>query len=252
MGLLTPISLPFHTVDGVPIARILQWCAIPSSSGPCFVRTLHYDLSILDSLARHGSWLHWVRQAPSPQQGCDPWRGNAEYALRNAGLDESQAGIKIAGGNTNDLRYADNTILMAESEEKLKSLLMTVKEESEKAGWKLNIQKTKIMAPGPITSWQIEGGKVETVTDFIFLGSRITVDGDCSLEIKRRLLLGRKAMANLDSVIKSRDVTFPTFELQCWRRPLRVPWTARRSNQSILKKINPEYLLEGLLLKLKL
>ena len=108
------------------------------------------------------------------------------------------------------------------------------------------------MAPGPITSWQIEGGKVETVTDFIFLGSRITVDGDCSLEIKRRLLLGRKAMANLDSVIKSRDVTFPTFELQCWRRPLRVPWTARRSNQSILKEIHPEYSFEGLMLKLKL
>ena len=108
------------------------------------------------------------------------------------------------------------------------------------------------MASGPITSWQIEGGKVETVTDFIFLGSRITVDSDCSLEIKRRFFLGRKAMTNLDSVIKSRDITFPTFELQCWRRPLRVPWTARKSNQSILKKINPEYLLEGLMLKLKL
>ena len=108
------------------------------------------------------------------------------------------------------------------------------------------------MASGPITSWQIEGGKVETVTDFIFLGSRITVDSDCSLEIKRRFFLGRKAMTNLDSVIKSRDITFPTFELQCWRRPLRVPWTARKSNQSILKKINPEYLLEGLMLKLNL
>ena len=135
---------------------------------------------------------------------------------------------------------------MAESEEEL----MKVKEESEKVGLKLNIQKTKIMTSAPITSWQIEGRKVETVTDFIFLGSRIIVDGDCSLEIKRCLLLGRKAMTNLDSVIKSRDITFPTFELQCWRRPLRVPWTAK-SNQSILKEINPECSLEGLMLKLQ-
>ena len=127
--------------------------------------------------------------------------------MRNAGLDESQAGIKIAGWNTNDLRYADNTILMAESEEKWKSFLMTVKEESEKAGWKLNIQKTKIMASGPITSWQIAGETVDTVADFFWGGSKITVDGDCSHEIKRRLLLGRKAMTNLDSVLKSRDIT---------------------------------------------
>ena len=116
--------------------------------------------------------------------------------MRNAGLDESQAGIKIAGWNTNDLRYADNTILMAESEEKWKSFLMTVKEESEKAGWKLNIQKTKIMASGPITSWQIEGGKVEAVTDSLFLGSKITVDVDCSHGIKRHLLLGMKPITN--------------------------------------------------------
>ena len=124
-------------------------------------------------------------------------------------LDEAQAGIKIAGRNINNLRYADDTTLMAESEE-LKSLLMKVKEESEKVGLKLNIQKTKIMASGPITSWQIDGATVETVADFIFLGSKITADGDCSHEIKRRLLLGRKVMTNLDSIFKSRDITLPT------------------------------------------
>ena len=129
--------------------------------------------------------------------------------MRNAGLDEAQAGIKIAGRNINNLRYADDTTLKAESEE-LKSLLMKVKEESGKVGLKLNIQKTKIMASSPITSWQIEGETVETVTDFIFLGSKITADGDCSHEIKRCLLLGRKAVTNLDSILKSRDITFPT------------------------------------------
>ena len=121
--------------------------------------------------------------------------------MRNAGLEETQAGIKIAGRNINKTRYADDTTLMAESEEELKSLLMRVKEESERAGLKLNINKTKIMASGPITSWQIEGEKVDVVTDFLFLGSKITVDGDCSLEIKKQLLLGRKAMTNLDSVL---------------------------------------------------
>ena len=182
------------------------------------------------------------------------------------------------------LRYADDTTLMAESEEELKSLLMKVKMESEKVGLKLNIQKTKIMASSPITSWQIDGETVETVADFIFLGSKITADGDCSHEIKRRLLLESKTMTNLDSKFKSRDTTLPTkihlvkamvlpvvmygcenwtikkaerrridaFELWCWRRLLRVPWTARRSNQSILKEISPEYSLEGLMLKLKL
>ena len=166
----------------------------------------------------------------------------------------------------------------------LNSLLMKVKEESEKAGLKLNIQKTKIMASGPITSWQIDGETMETVIDFIFLGSKITADGYCSHEIKRHLLLGRKSMTNLDSILKSRDITLPTkvhlvkamvfpvviygwegwtikkaecqrmddFELWCWRRLLWVPWTARRSNQSILKEISPEYSLEGLMLKLKL
>ena len=202
--------------------------------------------------------------------------------MRNAGLEEAQAGIKIAGRNISNLRYADDITLMAESEEELKSLLMKVKEESEKVGLKLNIQKTKIMASGPITSWQIDGETVETVSDFIFWGSKITADGDCSHEIKRRLLLGRKVMTNLDSILKSRDITLPTkvhlvksmllpvvmyrcetikkaehrridaFELWCWRRLLRVPWTARRSNQSILKEISPECSLEGLMMKLKL
>ena len=134
----------------------------------------------------------------------------AEYIMRNAGLEEAQAGIKVAGININNLRYADDTTLMAESEEDLKSLLMKVREESEKVGLKLNIQKMKIMASSPITSWQIDGETVETVSDFIFLGSRITSDGDCSHEIKRRLLLGRKVMTNLDSIFKSRDITLPT------------------------------------------
>ena len=175
--------------------------------------------------------------------------------MRNAGLKEAQAGITIAGRNINNLRYADDTTIMAESEEVLKSLLMKVKEECEKAGLKLNIQKTKVMASGPITSWQIDGETMETLTDFIFLGSKITADDDCSHEIKRRSLLGRKAMTNLDSILKSRAITLPakfclvkamvfpvvmygcenwtikkaeTEELMllnfcCWRRLLRVP-----------------------------
>ena len=130
--------------------------------------------------------------------------------MRNAGLEEAQAGIKIAGRNVNNLRYADDTTLMAESEEELKSLLMKVKEESEKVGLKFNIKKTKIMASGPITSWEIDGETVETVSDFILGGSKITADGDCSHEIKRHLLLERKAMTKLDSILKSRDITLPT------------------------------------------
>ena len=203
--------------------------------------------------------------------------------MKKAGLEEAQAGIKIAGRNINKLRYEDDTTLTAETEEEL-SLLMKVKEESEKVGLKLNIQKTKIMASGPITSWETNGKTVETVSDFILGGSKITADGDCSHEIKRRLLLGRKVMTNLDSILKSRDITLPTkvslvkamvfpvvmygceswtvkkaehqridaFELWCWRRLLRVPWTARRSNQSILKEISPGCSLEGLMLKLRL
>ena len=179
--------------------------------------------------------------------------------MRNTGLEEAQAGIKIAGRNINNLRYADFTILMAESEEKLKRLLMKMKVESENVGLKPNIQKTKIMASRPITSWQINGETTETVADFIFLGSKITVDGDCSHEIKRCFLLGRKVMTNLDSILKSREITLSTnvhlvkavifpvvmygcekwtvknaesqrmdaFDLWCWRRLLRVPWISR-------------------------
>uniref|UniRef100_A0AC11CWH5 Uncharacterized protein n=1 Tax=Ovis aries TaxID=9940 RepID=A0AC11CWH5_SHEEP len=191
---------------------------------------------------------------------------------------------RIYGRNINNLRYADDTTLMAESEEELKSLLMKVKEESEKIGLKFNIQKMKIMGSGPITSWEIDGETVETVLDFILGGSKITADGDCSHEIKRHLLLGRKVMIDLDSILKSRDIILPTkvhlvramvfpvvmygcenwtvkkaecrridaFELWCWRRLWRVPWTERRSNQSILKEVSPGCSLEGMMLALKL
>ena len=232
----------------------------------------------------HGT-TDWFQIGNGVHQGCilSPCLFNfyAEYIMRNTGLDEAQAGIKIAGRNINNLRYADDITVMAESEEKLKSLLMKVKEESEKVGLKLNIQKTKIMASGPITSWQIDG---ETVSNFIFRGSKIIADGDCSHEVKIRLLLGRKVMTNLDSILKSRDITLPTkvhlvkvmvfpvviygceswtvkkaecwridaFEMWCWRRLLRVLWTARRSNQPILKEISLGCSMEGLMLKLKL
>ena len=161
----------------------------------------------------HGT-MDWFKIEKGIYQGCilSPCLFNlyVEYIMQNAGLDEAQAGIKIAGRNINNLRYADDTTLMAESEEELKNLLMKVKDESEKPGLKLNIQKTKIMASSPITSWQIDGETMETVTDLILLGSKITADGDCSHEIKRRLLLGRKAMTNLHSVLKSRDITLHT------------------------------------------
>ena len=161
---------------------------------------------------RHGT-TDWFQIGKGVHQGCilSPCLFNlyAEYIMRNAGLDEVQAGIKIAGRNINNLRYADDTTVMAESEE-LKSLLMKVKEESEKVGLKLNIQKTKIMASNPITSWQIGGETTETATDFIFMDSRITADSDCSHEIKRCLPLGRKVMTNLDSILKSRDIILPT------------------------------------------
>ena len=161
----------------------------------------------------HGT-TDWFQIGKRVRQGCILslclFNVYAEYITRNAGLDEAQAGIKIAGRNINNLRYTDDTTLIAECEEELKSLLMKVKEESEKVGLKLNIQKTKIMASGPITSWQIHGETVETLTDFIFLGSNVTADGDYSHEIKRCLLLGRKVMINLDSILKSRDITLPT------------------------------------------
>ena len=161
----------------------------------------------------HGT-TDWFQIGKGVSQGCTllPCLFNlfAEHIMRNAGLEEAQAGIKIAGRNINNPRYADDTTLMAESEEELKSLLIKVKEKSEKVGLKLNIQKTKIMASGPITSWEVEGETVEAVSNFIFCGSKITADGNCSREIKRLLLLGRKVMTNLDNIFKSRDITLPT------------------------------------------
>ena len=222
----------------------------------------------------HGT-TDWFQIRKRVHQSCILWpclfNLYAEYIMWNAGLDEAQAGIKIVRRSINNLRYADDTTLRAEGEEELDSLLMKVKEESKTAGLKLNIQKTKIMAFSPIISWQIDAQIIETVTVFLFLGSRITADGDWSHEIKRLLLLGRKAMTNLDSILKSRDITLSTrsiysrlmvfpvgmygceswtikkaecqridaFELWCWRRLLRASWTARRSNQSILKEISP-------------
>ena len=207
----------------------------------------------------HGT-TDWFQIGKGECQGCilSPCLFNlhAEYLMRNAGLDEALAGIKIAGRNNDNLTYEDDTTLMIESEEELKSLLMKVKEESKKVGLKLNIQKTKSMASGPITSWEMVGETVEAMSDFIILGSKITADCDCSHEIKRHLLLGRKVVTNLDSILKSRDITLPTkvllvkamvspvvmygceswtvkkaecqridaFDLWCWRRLLRVPW----------------------------
>ena len=250
----------FDCVNHNKLWKILKEMGIPDHL-TCLLRNLYTGQ---EATVRTGQGkTDWFQIGKGVRQGCilSPCLFNlyTEYIMRNTGLDEAQAGIKIAGRNINNLRYGDDTILMAESEE-LKSLLMKVKEESEKVGLKLNIQKTKIMASDPITSWQIDGETVETVTDFIFLGSKITTDGDCSHEIKRHLLLGRKAMTNLDSILKTRDITlltkvhlvkamvFPVvmygcenwtikkaecrgidaFELWYWRRLLRVPWTAKR------------------------
>ena len=261
----------FDCVDHNKLWKILK--EMEYQTPTCLLRNLYAGQEATVRTG-HGT-TDWFQIGKGIHQGCilSPCLFNlyAEYIMRNAGLEEAQAGIKIAGRNINNLRYADDTTLMAESEEELKSLLMKVKEESEKVGLKLNIQKMKIMASGTITSWEIDGETVETVSDFIFLGPKITTDGDCSHEIKRHLLLGRKVMTNLDSIFKSRDITLPTkvclvkamvfpgvmygceswtvkkaerqridaFELWCWRRLLRVPWTARRSNQSILKEISP-------------
>uniref|UniRef100_A0A8B9WXS6 RNA-directed DNA polymerase n=1 Tax=Bos mutus grunniens TaxID=30521 RepID=A0A8B9WXS6_BOSMU len=278
-------SLAFDCVDHNKLWKILKEMRIPDHL-TCLLRNLYAGQEATVRTG-HGT-TDWFQIGKGLHQGyilssC-LFNLYAEYIMRNAGLEEAQAGIKIAKRNINNLRCADDTTLMAESEEELKSLLMKVKMESEKVGLKLNIQKMKIMASGAITSWEIDGETVETVSDFIFLGSKITADGDCSHEIKRRLLLGRKVMTNLDSIFKSRDITLPTkvrlvkamvfpvvmygceswtvkkaelqrieaFELWCWRRLLRVPWTARRSNQSILKEISPGIFLEGMMLKLKL
>ena len=275
----------FNYVDHNKLWKILKEMGIPDRL-TCVLRNLYVGQ---EATVRpgHGT-TDWLQIGNGLHQGCILslclFNLYAEYIMRNAGLEEAQAGIKIGGRNINNLRYADDTILMAESEGELKSLLMKVKEESEKIGLKLNIQKTKIMASGPTISWEIDGETVETVSDFIFLGSKIPADGDCSHEIKRCLLLGRKVMISLNSIFKSRDITWPTkvrlvnamvfpvvmygceswttkkaehqridaFELWCWRRLLRVPWATRRANQSILKEISPGCSLEGLMLKLKL
>ena len=196
----------FDCVDHNKLWKILKEMGIPDH----LTRLLRNLYAGQEATVRteHGT-TDWFQIGKGVHQGCilSPCLFNlyAEYIIENAGLEEAQAGIKIAGGNISNLRYADDTTLMAESEEELKTFLMKVKEESEKVGLKLNIQKTKIMASGPITSWEIDGETVETVSDFIFGGSKITADGDCSHEIKRCLLLGRKVMTNLDSIFKSRQ-----------------------------------------------
>ena len=249
----------------------------------CILRNLYAGQ---EAIVRTGhETTDWFQIGRGVCQGCilSPCLFNlhAEYIMRHAGLEEVQAGSKIAGRNINNFRYADDTSLMAKIEEELKSLLLKMKEESEKVGLKLNIQKTKIMASGPITSWEMDG---ETVSDLVFLGSKITADGDCSHEIKRCLLLESKVMTDLDSILKSRDITLLTkihlvkamvslvviygceswtvkkaehrtidaFELWCWRRLLGVPWAAKSSHQSILKEISLGCSLEGLMLELKL
>ena len=243
-------------MDHNKLWKILKEMGIPDHL-TCLLRNL-YASGQEEQFRTKYETKDWFQIGKGIRQGCilSPCLFNlcAEYIMRNTGLEEAQAGIKIARRNINDLRCADDTTLMAESEEELKSLLMKVKEESEKVGLKLNIQKTKIMASGPISSWEIDGETVETVADFTFLGSKIIADGDCSHEIKRHLLLGRKVMTNLDSILKSRDITLPTkvhlvkalvfpvvmyeceswtvkkaecqridaFELWCWRRLLKV------------------------------
>ena len=274
----------FDCVDHNKLWKILKEMGIPDHL-TCLLRSLYAGQEATVRTV-HGT-TDWFQIGKGVRQGCilSPCLFNlyAEYIKRNAGLKEAQAGIKIDRRNINNLGYTYDTTLTAESEEELRSFLIKVKEENEKVGLKLNTQKTKIMASGPITAWQIDGETVSTVADFIFLGSKITADGDCSHEIKRCLLLGRKVMTNLDSILKSRDITLSTkvclvkamvfpvvmyvceswtikkaecrriddFGLWCWRRVLRVLWTARRSNQSI-PKISRGCSLEGLMLKLKL
>ena len=200
----------FDCVDHNKLWKILQDMGI-SDHLTCLLRNLYTGREATFK-TRHGT-MDWFQIGKGVCQGCIIvtylFNLYVEYIIWNARLNEAQAGIKIAGRNINNLRYSDDTTLMAESEEELKSLLMKLKEESEKAGLKLNIQKIKIMASGPITSWQIDGETMEKVTDFIFLGSKITADGNCSHEIKRCLLLGRKTMTNLDNILKSRGITFP-------------------------------------------
>ena len=201
----------FECVDYNKLWKILKEMKIPDHL-TCPLRNIYAGQEATVRTG-HGT-TNWFQMGKRVCQGCISshclFNLYAEYIMRNAGLEEAQAEIKIAGSNISNLRYAGDTTLMAESEEELKNLLMKVKEESEKVGLKLNIQKTKIMASGPITSWEVDGETVETVSDFIFGGSKITADGDCSHEIKRRLLLGRKVMTNLDSILKRRDITLLT------------------------------------------
>src|SRR5574341_1215600 len=201
----------FDCVDHHKLWEILQEMGITDHL-TCLLRNLYAGQEATVGTG-HGT-TDWFQIGKGVHQGCilSPCLVNlyAEYIMRNTGLEETQAGIKMARRNVNNLRYADDTTLMADSEEELKSLVMKVKVESEKVGFKLNSQKSKIMASGPITSWEIDGETVETVSDFIFLGSKITADGDCSHEIKRCILLGRKVITNLDSILKIRDITLPT------------------------------------------
>ena len=279
LALLWYSLIPLFCVDHNKLWKILKEMGIPDHL-TWILRNLYAGQETTVRTG-HGT-TDWFQIGKGVRQGCILslclFNLYAEYIIRNARLVEAQAGIKIARRNINNLRYTDDTTLMAENEE-MKSLLMKVKDEREKVVLKLNIQKTKIMTFCPITSWQIDREIMETLTDFIFWSSKITADGECSHEIKRHLLLGRKAKTNLDSTLKSRDVTlltkvhlvkaivFPVvmygcknwtikkaecwridvFQLWCCRRLLRVPWTARRSNQFILKEISPEYSLEGLI-----
>ena len=201
----------FDCVDHNKLWKILQHMGIPGHF-TCLLRNLYTGQEATIRTGR--GTTDWFQIGKGDCQGCilSPCLFNlyAEYIMRNAGLEEAQAGIRIARRNISNLRYADDTTLMAESEEELKSLLLKMKEANEKVGLKLKVQKTKIMACGPITSWQIDGETMETVRDFIFGGLKVTADGDCSHEIKRRLVLGRKALTNLDSILKSRDITLPT------------------------------------------
>ena len=198
-------------MDHNKLWKILKEMGIPDHL-TCLLRNLYAGQEATVRTG-HGT-TDWFQTGKGVRQGCILssclFNFYAEYIMRNAGMEEAQAEIKIARRNINNLRYADNTTLMEESEEELKSLLIKVKEESEKVGLKLNIQKTKIMASGPITAWEIDGETVETVSDFIFGGSKITADGDCSCEIKRHLLLGIKTVRNLDRILKTRDITLPT------------------------------------------
>ena len=232
----------FDCVDHKKLWKILKEMGIPDHL-TCLLRNLYAGQEATVRTG-HGT-TDWFQIGKGVRQGCilSPCLFDlyAEYIMRNAGLEGAQAGIKIAGRNINNLRYADDTNLMAESEEELKNPLMKVKEESEKVGLNLNIQKTKIMASGPITSWEIDGETVETVRDFIFGGSKITADGDCSHEIKRRLLLGRKVMTKLDSILKNRDTTLPTkvhlvkamvFPWSCMN--VRVGWWRKLSAKELM------------------